>query len=326
MRRASIPSRGFTLIELLVVIAIIGVLIALLLPAVQAAREAARRAQCTNNLKQIGLALHNYEGTYGSFPFGVMTYNHADPSTTGANARKDQSFFNYILAQMEQGSILNSINFSFPAEGLIQHTAFDNQIAGFICPSDSLIRPYTLAESVQAYFQSSYAGNAGTLDSIRYWQGATGNPKDIIADGALSRGVVFRMSEFLDGTGGTLFVGEFSRFKNDTERVKNFGNRFGWWGTEIAGVSRPSVIATAVPRINANLRVPDVEPVGPAGFRGDPRNLEMGQFGFRSQHPGGANFLFVDGSARFLKQTIAFEVYRGLSTRRGGELIGSDTY
>ncbi|MGE3821357.1 MAG: DUF1559 domain-containing protein [Isosphaeraceae bacterium] len=319
-------ARGFTLIELLVVIAIIAVLIALLLPAVQAAREAARRAQCVNNLKQIGLAMHNYESSTGTFPMGVMTYDHSQPADTPTNLRKAHSFFNYILPYIEQTNLHAGVNFDLPASGLPQFTTFDQEIASFVCPSDSKITRYTRAQSPNAYYQVSYAGNAGTIDSIRYWMGAAANPKDIVADGALSRGVSFRISEFPDGLSNTLLVGEFSRFKNDTEQVKNFGNRYGWWSTAIAGVSRPSVLALTVPKINANIVVPDVPAVGSLGFRNDPRNLEMGQFGFRSQHPGGVNFLFTDGSVKFLKQTINTGVYRALSTRSNGEVVSADAY
>jgi prepilin-type N-terminal cleavage/methylation domain-containing protein/prepilin-type processing-associated H-X9-DG protein len=324
MRRR--PRRaGFTLIELLVVIAIISMLIALLLPAVQAAREAARRAQCVNNMKQMGLALHNYESTHAVFPFGVMTYDHNIPGDAFPNNRKDQSVFNYILSQTEQSALFNAINFNFEAAGLIQHTAFNNQIATFVCPSDGRISPYTLAESENAYFQSSYAGNAGTIDSIRWWHSATSNPKDIIADGALSRGAVFKIAEFTDGSSNTLFIGEFSRFRDDTERVKNFGNRFGYWSTNIAGVSRPSVLALTVPRINAPQMVPDhPNATDSTSLRASPAAANFGQFGFRSMHPGGANFLFVDGSVRFLKQSIDMRAYRALSTRQGGEVVSGD--
>ena len=323
--RRSHSSRGFTLIELLVVIAIIAVLIALLLPAVQAAREAARRAQCVNNLKQIGLAMHNYESTHGIFPMGVMNYD-SRTADVDDNVRKAHSFFNYLLSYVEQGNLYNGINFSIPASGAAQFTTFDQKIASFVCPSDSEIRRYTRAESANAYYQVSYAGNAGTLDSIRYWNGATTNPHDIVADGALSRGTAFYIRDFTDGTTNTMFVAECSRFKNDTEQVKNFGNRYGLWTTAITGVTRPSVIALTVPRPNANILVPDVPASGVTGFRDVPAAVEMGQFGFRSQHPGGINAGFGDGSVRFIKNTINIKTYRVLSTRDGGEVVSSDAY
>ncbi|MDX2037379.1 MAG: DUF1559 domain-containing protein [Isosphaeraceae bacterium] len=323
---ARTSTRGFTLIELLVVIAIIAVLIALLLPAVQAAREAARRSQCVNNLKQIGLAIHNYESTSSILPMGALNYDQVAPADTPTNPRLGHSFFNFILPFVEQGNLHAGINFSLPAFGLPQFTTFDQKIATFVCPSDSEIRRYTRSESSNAYYQSSYAGNAGTIDSIRYWRGATVIPHEIISDGALGRGTAFQLSEFTDGTSNTLLVGEFARFRNDTEQVKNFGNRYGWWTTAITGVTRPSVIALTVARPNASILVPDAPAVGSLGLRNDNRALGFGQFGFRSQHPGGVNFLFLDGSVRFIKETVNMNVYKGLSTRTGGEVISSDSY
>jgi prepilin-type N-terminal cleavage/methylation domain-containing protein/prepilin-type processing-associated H-X9-DG protein len=329
MESRRIHSRGFTLIELLVVIAIIAVLIALLLPAVQAAREAARRASCVNNMKQIGLAMHNYESAFGSFPFGVMDYDNSQTSAAQGGS-KQQSLFNYLLTTMEQSNIYNSINFSLQASGLPQRTAFDVEIASYVCPSDSKITRYTLAQSSNGYYQSSYAANAGTYDTIRYWQGDASNPKDIMADGAFSQGFVFRISEFTDGLSSTFMIGETSRFINDTEQVKNFGNRYGWWSTAIANVSRPSVIALSTPRLNASILVPDMPAVGSGafspGFPFDDRALLMGQFGFRSLHPGGANFLFGDGSVKFLKNSINTTIYRALSTRTKGEVLSADSY
>ncbi len=322
---------GFTLIELLVVIAIIGVLIALLLPAVQSAREAARRTQCTNNMKQIGLALHNYESAHGSFPFGAMTYDQSrDAGTSLGNPRMNHTFFNYILTFVEQGNMYGGVNFELRAGGAHNKTIFDNQIDIFVCPTEEKITPYTWEESSNGYFQVSYAGNAGTLDSIRYWRGSTAVPHDIVADGALSRGVVFNVSKFKDGLSGTIFVGERSRFVDSTERVKNFGNRYGWWSTAVSGVSVPSVFALSVANINAPRMIPDHPPVGSGavspGLRASPDSVNFGQFGFRSLHPGGGNFLMTDGSVRFLKETINNDILRAISTRKGLEVVSGDEY
>ncbi len=154
--RRRTTARGFTLIELLVVIAIIAVLIALLLPAVQSAREAARRAQCVNNLKQMGLAIHNYQSANGSFPMGLFWV--AEPGGSwslqaGAGSHAfGFSFFAMMLPFMEQSNIYNAINFSIPAgghpgngtgylggninSGMINRTGLIAQINSFICPSD----------------------------------------------------------------------------------------------------------------------------------------------------------------------------------------------
>ena len=126
--------RGFTLIELLVVIAIIGVLIALLLPAVQAAREAARRSQCVNNLKQMGLALENYHDALGCFPMSYCAkFPFVDGATDTANGWGWQTM---ILPQMEQGTLFSAVNFSLPVEGPQNTTVIQTRISSYLCPSD----------------------------------------------------------------------------------------------------------------------------------------------------------------------------------------------
>jgi len=324
------------LIELLVVIAIIGVLIALLLPAVQAAREAARRAQCVNNLKQIGLGLHNYESSNTSFPIGVYTWG--PDSAPGCVLPRGHTLFTFILGHMEQGNIYNAINFNFAAgntagtpdqwgqlPGLINNTALITKVNSYVCPSDSRQIPYTLAQSNNAYSQSSYTGNAGTYDIFRWWFGC---PNDIPPDGPFGKSISYKIADIVDGTSNTIFVGETSRFRNDADQVFNEWDRGLWFGSSLcAGCSRLEGIALVVPKINANVLSPEPLSNDPwVYWMTDPSHLQKGQWGFRSQHPGGANFLFGDGSVRFLKDTINPATYRGLGTRSGGEVLSADSY
>src|SRR4051812_45828242 len=144
---------GFTLIELLVVIAIIAVLIGLLLPAVQAAREAARRAQCVNNLKQLGLALHNYHDTVGAFPLGRFT-----------NSSDSFSPFARILPFMEQSNAFAAANFDVPWSNAINLTATQTKIATFLCPSDSQVGTIP-----NGWGGTNYRSNEGT--SVAMWHG-----------------------------------------------------------------------------------------------------------------------------------------------------------
>jgi len=326
--------RGFTLIELLVVIAIIAVLIALLLPAVQAAREAARRAQCVNNLKQIGLGLYNYESSTGTYPLGVYSYD-ATCNNLG------HSLFTFILPQVEQSAAYNAINFAFPAGGLTNSTALITRVNSYICPSDFRQIPYTMpnppGQSNNAYSQSSYAGSAGTLDIFRWYYGCTagsgyaGAGVEILANGAFSKLSAFRISDITDGTSNTLFVGETSRFINDPDQVFNEWDRALWFSSAAAGVTRPQGLALTIPKINAPLLLTGDIPsslggLNPGLWDNNPANFNMGQFGFRSNHPGGANFLMGDGSVRFLKATINPLTYMAVSTRNYGEVISADAY
>jgi len=333
--------RGFTLIELLVVIAIIGVLIALLLPAVQSAREAARRAQCVNNLKQIGIALHNYHDLHKTFPIGTDTYNIVvsnPPNTCGGDwVARGHSMFTALLPHMEQGPVYNAINFTFPAgtsgrapvygvvPGMLQSTALLNRINTYICPSEnSQQRPYQIpGESSVPYSWSSYAGVAGTYDIYRWWYGC---PREIEPNGMFGKQYAYTIAENTDGSSQTIYVGETSRFKNagDPERIFNEWTRTLWFGYD-TNRTRVQGTALCMAKINAPL-IDDVPSNDPFLDFQNPAYRNMGQFGFRSNHPGGANFLFGDGSVRFLKETIANTTYQNISTKAGGETVSQSDY
>ncbi len=349
MHRSSGHRRGFTLIELLVVIAIIAVLIALLLPAVQAAREAARRSQCTNNLKQIGLGIANYESSNGTFPLGAMYYVESANSDC---VNRTFSMFASILQYMEQSPIYNSINYSFaaggtgiPNSGITNRTALITRIASFVCPSDFQQTPYTLAQSNNGYSQISYAGCSGNNDIYRWIQAnCPASAITIPPEGIFGPDTAFSIAAITDGTSNTISVGETNRFKNDPDQVFQSWSRQAWFGSNLSGSTRANALATCTPTINAPLQNPDSSPdttyydqwylnaTNSAAYQA------MGQFGFRSQHPGGANFLFADGSVHYLKQTIqnagpplangtlSLGVYRKLATKAGNEVISSDSF
>jgi len=356
---------GFTLIELLVVIAIIAVLIALLLPAVQSAREAARRAQCVNNLKQIGLGLHNYESANGSFPPGVITYQES-PLDCGLGGGRGFTMQALILPYMELSTVYNSINFSWhsggtqagQSAGAINRTGMITQINSYVFPSDFQQTPYNISQSLNGYSQTSYAGSAGNYDIWHWYCGCPAQVGglcvggvEVKPDGVFGKNYTFRISNITDGTSNTMFVGETARFKNDPDQIFNSWSRGLWFGSNSPGASRPQGSASTVPRMNAAFQLndtvtfPNSATVGVTGdvdgwlYVSSPDFRTLGQFGFRSQHPGGANFLLGDGSVKFLKETISMGtttytpaasrdigVYRKLATYSGGEVISADAY
>ena len=363
--------RGFTLIELLVVIAIIGVLIALLLPAVQAAREAARRAQCINNMKQLGLALANYESANSVYPAGTIT-RQENPLNCAATNR-GFGLMAVVLNQMELGTIYNAINFNLPAGGTAaeigvsggyaNRTAMITQINSYICPSDSKQTPYELSTSANGYAQASYAGMAGTLNTaqwfcgcpVSYVGGACTGRVHLQPDGMFSSNFWFKVSDIRDGLSNTIYMGETSRFRNDPDQVFNTWSRCLYFGSNYPGgdTTRPQGYAFSAIKINAPFQPHDITafpPLSgtpsisdPVGGDADqwlfaPGYTMLGQYGFRSFHPGGANFLFGDGSVRYLKDTIDMGspnyvqnnvnigVFRKLSTRSGGEIVNADAF
>jgi len=337
--------RGFTLIELLVVIAIIAVLIALLLPAVQSAREAARRSQCVNNLKQIGLAIHNYESANGSFPMG-----NSWRSRTYDNCATNwgHTWMNFMIPYMEAGNQYNAINFMRPYNSVVQFTAFRLKIASLICPDDQENQDLTTSGYIVT-MQTSYYSMRGMTENLWYsWGTGTTAPNAdrcgvIDGEGIFGSNIAYRISHITDGTSNTIAVGEVSRFLNEPMPSPfNFGNVAGafggpvWGGTTTwSGDVRPTAGAYSVPKLNAkpvtsNVTACLTNPFGtpqygnPPGWINTCQNL--GQFGFRSYHPGGVNFLFADGSVHFLKDTISLPTYRALSTRNLGEVVSADSY
>jgi prepilin-type N-terminal cleavage/methylation domain-containing protein/prepilin-type processing-associated H-X9-DG protein len=313
------PARGFTLIELLVVIAIIGVLIALLLPAVQSAREAARRAQCLNNLKQIGLALHNYHDAHRAFPPGYISHwrqDGGDPGIAEDDIGPGWAWGSMILPQMEQNPAYNAINFSLTMTTGANDTVQTMRLGTFLCPSDSMKQriPVRNEENDATVYTVAGANYVGM-----YGVGEVGE-----APGR-GTGIFFRNSrvgvqDVTDGSSSTLAVGERS---HDLSYVT-------WTGRAVGGWLHPTPSFEG----GRNKFNPDPEEsytmvLGPIGYEHPPRTPNYPSAhveDYRSYHPGGVNFLFADGSVRFVKDGINQHVYESLATRAGGEVLSSEQY
>jgi prepilin-type N-terminal cleavage/methylation domain-containing protein/prepilin-type processing-associated H-X9-DG protein len=344
------PRRSaFTLIELLVVIAIIAVLIGLLLPAVQAAREAGRRAQCTNNLKQIGLAIHNYLSTYQVLPFGKG--GSYAPSVPGTPVYARWSCNSQLLMFLEQGTLFNSIDFNLPPEtpgmaGAVPFmppyqnpnrenaTSSRTQVATFLCPSDA-------PPIIDWPGGNNYLGNMYTFACD-----LGENSPSTVAPNEVPRGVFYfasavKIADVTDGTSQTAFFSEKIRgqgLPNPRTDMLVFTNQTSMDDTYQACRALPP---TAVPLTSRqgmswvmgemcctsynHVAGPNDRSCAAPNFPGTMANMAM-QVPPSSLHPGGVNVLFGDGSVRFLKNSVSLTTWRALGTRNGGETVSSDSY
>jgi prepilin-type N-terminal cleavage/methylation domain-containing protein len=328
MRSHGIDRRAFTLVELLVVIAIIGVMVGLLLPAVQAARESARRMQCSNNLKQLGLAFHNYESTHKTFPHGSLGGTSSLPANIcGINWRVS------LLPFLEQSNVYDQLSFS--GESVSGHTSYpfsggavvlkNFSMAGFLCPSSDL-EPFVDAPNTgntHGALMHHYVGISGATPDpalpVRTNVCVASMRGDICNNGMLPVNDKSGFKSCRDGTSNTIMVAEQSGLVGNQDIRSNYTG--GWSGPAERTMKIPNVPAghnfygngqtTVKFAINTQLTTPN------ASSQPYENNTILNSF-----HPGGIQVLLVDGSVMFLAENIQMLTLLRLSAKNDGEVVG----
>lgn len=296
--------RAFTLVELLVVVAIIGILIALLLPAVQSAREAARRMQCTNHLKQWGLGMHMYHDSAGYLPYGTLRGPNATTTADGSagpnGIYRRQSWVPSLWPYVEQKALADQYDFDYSFYAPRHMQLLLTRVPIYCCPSDRAEALWTADPYHRC--RGSYVVNWGKTN---FWQEVAG-----YLPSPFGRSRQQKLRDITDGTSNTMLMSEILMALKDSD----FDHRGDFFNDD---ASCTAFMTYNTPNSGVDsIRCVDLQKPAPCNNTYDPSYVAA-----RSRHPGGVNVLLGDGSVRFVSDTIQQRVWEGLGTMRGGESL-----
>lgn len=306
--------RGFTLIELLVVIAIIAILISLLLPAVQQAREAARRTQCRNHLKQIGLALHNYHDIHSSFPSGYTARGVVSSDSAAAETGPGFAWGVMILPYLDQASLFNHFDFLEDADDAHNLEHGQEVLDSFLCPTDPAPRKFTPPVGTELA-ASNYVGIFG-YGNVSMAPG-TGT-------GIFYRNSSTRIRDITDGTSNTICVGERMHEHDNVDSLAEVDANSTWYAVIPASPRPAGMTMVAMTEESPSLVLGHVgqDAAGMMPAMHHTPNHTNHIVNFSSNHAGGVQFLLCDGSVHFMSENVDYDTFRFLGERSDGEIIG----
>lgn len=324
--------RGFTLIELLVVIAIIAILVALLLPAVQQAREAARRSQCKNALKQIGIALHSYHDVHNTMPPGYVSRGVSSTDPASAETALGFSWATMILPFADYANLYETFNFSLDSNEPANLSSGQTSLSFFRCPSDPSQERFTMKDSSGSTITDTL-GNPLELATANYvgiigYGSLSMTPGDPAGPGILYRNSKVQFRDITDGTSNTIMAGERAsvhQFDANNPSMKVDANST--WYAAIPGIAPRSAGMMMMPMMTEASPSLILGHVGQPGMMGmmpmhNVHNNTNHIVHFSSRHIGGSHFLLADGHVIFLSETIAYNTFRYLGTRNDEEQLG----
>jgi len=320
-KNSSRANYGFTLIELLVVIAIIAVLVALLLPAVQQAREAARRSSCKNNLKQIGVALHNYHDTFNVLPPGYIARGVSATDNAASETGPGFAWGTMLLPMLERPAVYDGLNFNLNATHVDNIDSARTILPTFLCPSDPAPPTFTVNDGTDD-FELASANYVGVFG----YGNITMTPGQPMGKGVFYRNSNTNFRDVTDGTSNTMLVGERTYQHDFVEALAATPANSTWYAAipgvvRSAGMADPMMTDAQGSLVLGHVGQPAMTMPMPMMAMHHTPNTTNHIVNFSSPHQGGIQFLMADGSVHFLNENVYYDTFRYLGERADGEVL-----